>query len=236
MIKYLKIYFGVYMSKITPINAIRHKNALHLVKYFNIDRHSLASRMGISYTHLNGYLRPNDPKGIGHKTAQRFEIAFGLAEGELNIDLTAKYPLDESSNELQKTLPPLSKEETINEIIDQQILVVPLFLSDIDNGELNPRYEPCIDKTYIKVSSVVEQGINPNHVKAILFSGLWPTPNKITYYVDASVNSIDPFNVWHYLIAVDGKRKIMKLDLNECKPNMRILGRAFHVEQPLLGV
>lgn len=224
------------MPEITPLNAIRRKNVLHLLKYFNIDRHTLASRMGITYTHLNSYLRPNDPKGIGHKTLERFEKAFDLKQGEMNSDLTEKYPLSESSSEPQKSLPPLSNDELVNEIINQQILIVPLFMTDIDNGELNPRKEPCIDKTYIKVSSVVEQGINPNHVKAILFSGLWPTPHKVTYYVDSSVNSIDPFNVWHYLIAVDGKRKIIKLDLNDFKPNMRVLGRAFYVEQPLLGI
>ena len=241
------------MSAVSPLNAIRRKNALHLLKYFDIDRHTLASRMDISYTHLNSYLRPNDPKGTGHKTVARFEKAFELKQGEMNFDLTEKYLLPASDNKSKKSkdshiptqvnveskvshVPKQANAETKNEIINQQILVVPLFMTDFDNGEFTPSKEPCIEKAYIKVSSVVEQGVNPDNVKAILFSGLWPKPHKTTYYIDSSVNNVDTLNVWYYLVAVDGKRKIMSVDMNDFKPNMRILGRAFHVEQPLLGI
>lgn len=224
------------MSEVNPLNAIRRRNTLHLLEYFDMDRHTLASSMGITYTHLNGYLRPNNPKGIGHKTVARLEKAFGLRQGEMNFDLTQKYLLADKENKANtEGEPRQSQVQTTNEIINQQILVVPLFMSDFDNGELTTSKEPYFEKAYIKISSVLEQGVNPDDVKAILFSGLWPTPHKTTYYIDSSVNAIDLINTCHYLVAVDGKRKIMKLNPDEHKPNIRILGRAFYVEQPILG-
>lgn len=223
------------MSANNPLNSIRRTNVLHLIKYFKIDRHQLAERMGISYTQLNGYLRPTTPKGIGHKTVEKFEKAFNLNQGELNTDLSSAYPLSDNSDEPIKNLRPISTDGTVNEIINQEILVVPLFLTDIDNGELNPRKEPCIDKAFLKVSCVLEQGINPNHVKAIQFADKWPTPHKVTFFVDSSFTHVDPLNVWHYLVAIDGKRKIMSLDLSNITPNTTILGRAFYTEQPLLS-
>lgn len=208
------------------IYKVRKKNTLFLLKQRKVDRHQLCELTGMGYSLLSGYLRPNNPKNIGNITAEKIEKAFDLKPGDLDRDLT-KEAVDEKP--ITPPMPETDHQHT--KIHFNQILEVPLFISEIDIGSFDPNKEPYIEKAFIALSNVVHRQINPLSVKAIFIKehkGF--APNTIAYM---DTESLSPEDDHLYLVAWNGKRTCLGADELGDKNISKILGRIFHVEHPV---
>lgn len=211
--------------------AIRRSNVLFLLDYYNMSRYDLCDATGIGYTQLCAYLRPNNAKSIGNKSAPKFEKAFSLEEGGLDRDQSKELPA--KTEDGQATSLPKALLKAVGKPLDHSVMSVPLFVSNQGIGKLSVENEPYLEETMIKLSDVYHQNIQPKNVKAFkVFGQVDNIPHKATVFLDSSINSID-LRDSYYLVCINGQRKVMKLDWDDEDESMLILGRLFHVEYSL---